>query len=157
MTLKSRASGLSLVEVLIAIAILGIAVAILATTTLSSVQNNNVSGSRTQATQVLNYLGRLVAGGDRIMFEHEDLEWSYGALGSAFSELSVEAGRADPSLYRAEVEDLGWIGIGDAEMLHFRVTVCWMSSGNEHCVVGNTAGPEVVEEDATPAPLPGIG
>ena len=154
---RIRTTGLSLVEVLIAIAILGIAVAILSTTTLSAVQNNNVSGSRTQATQVLNYLGRLVAGGDRIMFEHEDLEWGYGELGSAFSELSVEAGRADPALYRADVDNLGWIGLGDAEMLHFRVTVCWMASGNEHCVVGNTAGPEVVEEDATPAPLPGIG
>lgn len=152
-----RTLGLSLVEVLIAIAILGIAVAILSTSTLSSVRNNNISGSRTQATQVLNYLGRLAAGADPVMFANEDLEWGYGTLGEEFTDLSAEAGRADPGLYRASVENLGWIGIGDAEMIHFRVSVCWLSSGTEHCISGDTAGPEVVEEDASPAPLPGIG
>lgn len=157
MRLMREQSGLTLVEVLIAIAILGIAVAMLSTTTLSSVQNNSISGSRTQATQVLNYLGRLVAGADPVLFQDADLSWAYGELGSHFTDLSQEASRADPALYRAWLDNLGWIGIGTAQMVHFRVNVCWMASGDEICVQGNTAGPEIIEDDPFPMPLPGIG
>jgi len=151
------ASGLTVVEVLIAIVILGIAVGILSITTVSSVRNNSISGSRTQAAQVLNYLGRLVAGADRAVFANDDMTWGYGSLGDDFTELSVETGRANPALYRAWIDDLGWIGIGTAEMVHYRVNVCWMASGDELCVRGDTAGPEKLEDDAYPAPLPGIG
>lgn len=154
---SSRVRGLTLVEVLIAIAILGVAVAMLSTATLTSVRNNSISGTRTQATQVLNYMGRLVAGADRVLFANESMEWGYGTLGTDFTELSVEAGRANPALYRAEIEDLGWIGLGTAQMIHYRVTVCWMQSADEMCVEGDTAGPENIEDDPSPAPLPGIG
>lgn len=157
MNVRSRRSGLTMIEVIVAIAILGIAVAVLATTAASSIRNNAISGERTQATQVLNYLGRLVAGADPILFADADLKWGYGQLRGSFIELTKEVGRANPDLYRAQVQDLGWIGIGDAQMVHYRVSVCWMAAGNEQCVRGDTAGPEIIEDDPNPAPLPGIG
>lgn len=157
MTQSFSPKGLTVVEVLVAIAILGIATAILATTSVSSIRNNAVSGSRTQATQVLNYLGRLVASADAVLFSNEDLAWDYGTLRDHFTELGEETGRADTNLYRASIEELGSVGIGSATMTHYRVNVCWQVVGEEHCIAGDTAGPEYIPGDPNPAPLPGIG
>lgn len=155
---RTRSQGLTIIEVLVAITLLGIAAALISTSAVSSIRNNAAAGSRTQATQVLNYLGRLVAGADSVLFDHPDLAWDYGTLQSSFSELTTEVGRADPDLYRAWIDDLGWVGLGEAQMVHYRVHVCWTpANSTEVCLAGDTAGPESAEEDATPAPLPGIG
>src|SRR5690554_3448378 len=148
---------MSLVEVLIAVAILGVVVAVLSTTTVTTVRTNSNSGGRTQATQVLNYLGRLVAGADEVLFSNEELTWDYGTLATQFVELRHEVGRADPSLYRAQVVDAGAIGLGGAQLREYELTVCWLTGGEESCVVGSTAGPTPVEPDEFMAPLPGIG
>lgn len=154
--MKNRDAGLSLVEVIIAIAVVGIVVAVISTATLSSVRNNATSGGRTQATQVLNYLGRLVAGGDPVLAASE-LVWDYGELDSTFRELATEAGRADPDLYRAEVEVLANVALGAVSMPRYRVNVCWMASEGEACVTGETIGPELIPTEDSPGAFPGIG
>lgn len=157
MNRELRTAGMSLVEVLIAVAILGVVVAVLSTTTMTTVRTNSNSGGRTQATQVLNYLGRLVAGADEVLFANEELTWDYGTLPDHFVELQQEVGRADPRLYRAEVADIGETGLGTAVLQEYEVTVCWLTGGAESCVTGRTAGPAPVEDDEVMAPLPGIG
>lgn len=149
--------GLTLVEVLIALSILGVVVAVISTATLSSVRNNATSGGRTQATQVLNYLGRLVAGGDEILFQKEGLSWDYGELGGHFLELATESGRAEPALYRATVQVTSLATLHSVEMPMYTVHVCWMAPPGETCVTAQTIGPDVDTTEAVPGPLPGIG
>lgn len=149
-------NGLSMVEVLIALAVVGIVVAVLTTATLSSVRNTATAGGRTQATQVLSYLGRLVAGGDNILFQNEELEWGYGELGGHFTELTREARRADPALYRAEVITVQDVIFHSVTMPLYRVSVCWMTSGSESCVTADTIGPEYDPVEENHEPLPGI-
>lgn len=145
-----------MVEVLIALTILGVAVAVLTTATLSSVRNTATSGSRTQATQVLSYLGRLVAGGDDILFQSEDMEWQYGQLGEHFTELARETGRADPALYRAEIVTVQDVTFRSVTMPLYRVNVCWLTGGSESCVSAETIGPEHDPVEENLSPLPGI-
>lgn len=141
MTRKPAHHGLTILEVLVALVVLGIAVAVLSIMTVSSVQQNVTAGGRTQAAQLLNYLGRLAAGGDETLLG-ADLEWGYGALPATFRELTAESGVADPALYRAAIEDLGEIGIGAASMSHYRISVCWQAPTGESCIRGDTAGPQ---------------
>lgn len=138
--MRFRRSGLTVVEVLVALAIVGVVVAMLTTMTLSSVRHDANSGSRTQAVQVLSYLGRLASVSDPVLLDG-DREWGFGELRSTFTELRVEARNADPDLYRAEVEMLGQAGIGNGVVEMYRVTVCWRAIENESCVQGDTAGP----------------
>lgn len=143
--------GLTLVEVLVALTIVGVVVSVLTTATLSSVRQNATAGSRTQAVQVLSYLGRLVAAGDSSVLEGERA-WDYGTLASEFREL---AEAANPALYRAALEELGEVGIREARMVHYRVRVCWQAPNDEVCVTGDTAGPRPGASNES-GPLPGI-
>lgn len=144
--------GLTIIEVLIAMAIVGVVVAILSTITVSSLRHDAISGSRTQAVQILSYLGRLASGSDATLLA-SDGTWDYGELQGTFTELRTEARHANPALYRAEVEQLGTTGLGASVVELYRVTVCWQQAGEEHCVSGNTAGPPPTapgEEDLPP-------
>ena len=58
-----KALGLTLVEVLVAIAVLSLVLVAMNAVLLSSIRQTAISGSRTQAVQILNYLGRRVVGG----------------------------------------------------------------------------------------------
>lgn len=136
----SRVYGLTIVEVMIALAIVGVVVAILTTVTLSSVRYDANSGSRTQAVQILNYLGRLASASDALLL-NGSRSWDYGELQGTFTELRVEAHRADPAFYRAEVQALGTSSVGSSVVDLYRVTVCWQLIDQESCVQGETAGP----------------
>ena len=59
---RPRIIGFTLVEVLIAIAVLGIVLAAVSITMLSSIRQNHTAGNRSQAAQIMNYLGRRIAG-----------------------------------------------------------------------------------------------
>lgn len=132
-------SGFTLVEVILAIAVLAIVLAAVAITMVSSMQHNFASGSRSQASQVMNYLGRRVAGGE--ISNLGDTEWDYGALATAFGDLTRENNLANPDLYRADIAQMPSIGIGDTSIPHYRVRVCWLDGAGETCVEGHTAGP----------------
>lgn len=138
----AKREGLTVVEVLVAITIIGVVIALLSTITVSSVRHDATSGARTQAVQVLSYLGRLAAVSDPTLVGGAR-SWDYGELKGAFKELAVEANRADPSLYRASVAEIGEVGIGAGTALLYRVQVCWRVVGEEHCVDGDTAGPDI--------------
>ncbi len=152
-------AGLTVVEVLVALVILGIVTAAVTTTYISSMRNNADAGRRTQSAQVLNALGRRVAGADAAVLAQAGtpLEWDYGELPSDFPELSGE-GIADPDLYRATVTNVGAITLASAETVHYAIVVCTRATGDatERCVAGDTAGPPPGPVGETPAALPGI-
>lgn len=149
-------NGFTLVEVLVALAVVGIIVAIISTASVSSIRNNATSGGRTQATQVLNFLGRLVAVADDSVFSQESLEWDYGELGSHFTDLAAEAGRADPALYRATVTTTSEAELRSVSMPYYVVEVCWQAPAGEMCVSAGTVGPLHIRDEGDPGPLPGI-
>lgn len=148
--------GLTIVETLIALAILGVVISILTTATLSNVQNTAIAGGRTQATQVLSYLGRLVAGADSALTSAETTVWDYGDLSGQFPELRQLDGRADPDSYRAAVTDVGEVAFLSTSMRRYTVEVCWRTAGDETCVAGETLGPELAFTADEPGPLPGV-
>lgn len=139
MTFTSSKSGFTLVEVILAIAVLAIVLAAVAITMVSSIQHNVASGSRSQASQVMNYLGRRVAGGE--ISNLGGTEWDYGELGSSFGDLTRENNLANPDLYRANIAQMPSIGMGGTSIPHYRVRVCWEDGNGETCVEGHTAGP----------------
>ncbi len=148
--------GLTVIETLVAIAILGIVTATIMTTYISSIRHNADAGKRTQSAQVLNFLGRRVAGGDNgVLADATPQSWAYGELLTAFPELEQEDGFANPEYYRASVTNLGEITLASASAVHYRIEVCTQAQGDERCVRGDTVGP-APSIAANPPPLPGI-
>lgn len=156
-----RDSGLTIVEVLVALAVLAIVIAVLTTAMVTSMQQNVVAGGRTQAVQILNYLGRLASGGDaRVITERlvgSYVRWDYGELPTVFTELAAGDGFMSPERYRAEVINRDELVIGAAPMIHlihYWVQVCWQAPNGEQCVSGDTAGPALDPPAGSPPPLP---
>ncbi len=134
--------GLTVVEVLVALLVLGIVTAAVMVTYVSSIRNNADSGRRTQSAQLLNSLGRRVAGGDAYLLPAADtpLEWDYGELRLTFPEL-VGDGISDPDLYRATIRNLGDVTVAGISRVRYQVEVCTRATGDgsERCVSGFTA------------------
>jgi len=149
-----REAGLTLAEVLVALAVLGIVIAVLTTAMVTSMQHNLVSGERTQAVQILNFLGRLASGGDARVITDTQVIWGYNQLPTVFTELASGDGFMTPERYRAEVARVGALSIGAASMEHYRVRVCWQAANGELCITGDTAGPAVVPPGGVAPALP---
>lgn len=150
--------GLSLVEVIIALAIVMIAIGILSTAIVSNLRVTSTFGARTQTTQYLNYLGRLVSGGSPAVLSvaGTPLTWDYGDMATSFTDLPTGGGGLEEAgRYRAEVENLGGVTFLGANAVQYRVTVCSQTASGESCTVGLTLGPPPSTGIAAP-PLPGI-
>lgn len=156
---SERTSGLSVVEVLVALAVLGIVTAAVLTTYLGSMRANSDSGRRTQAVQITNAIGRRVAGADPLVLAQpgKPMVWDYGKLKSDFPELRGD-GISDPDLYRVVVTNLGTVTLGTAAVVHYTVETCTRShqGAEENCVVGDTAGVPPGPEGDDPTGLPGV-
>jgi Tfp pilus assembly protein PilE len=155
---RARQLGLTVIETLVAITILGVVTAAVMTTYVSSMRNNADAGKRSQSAQVLNFLGRRVAGGESaVLAGKTPKSWDYGELLTAFPELRQEEGFADPDHYRASVTNLGEISLASATAIHYRIEVCSHAQGSsgERCVQGDTAGP-APGDSVTTSGLPGI-
>ncbi|PZA08584.1 MULTISPECIES: prepilin-type N-terminal cleavage/methylation domain-containing protein [unclassified Meiothermus] len=156
--------GLTLIEVIVALAILSVALSAFTLLILGSVRQNVESGGRTQAAQLLNYLGRrLVGADDAVMPDSTSTyrEWNYGTLRTSFPELTREGRFANPDLYRARIDNEGtpaWAvsgGLNLDSLRAYRIQVCWRGARGESCVEARTVGAAPVAGGAA-APLPGI-
>lgn len=151
-------AGLTLLEVILALAVLAILGATFTTAMLGNLRHTTVSGQRTQAAQVLNYFGRRVAGGDAAVLPTvgNSLNWSYGDLGTAFVDLQGGDGFAEPERYRVDIVASGTVTVVGASVVQYDIAVCFENQGGESCVRGTTLGaPALAGPGATP-PLPGI-
>jgi prepilin-type N-terminal cleavage/methylation domain-containing protein len=150
--------GLSLVEVIIALAVVAIAFAILSTALVGQLQFTGNAGARTQTAQYLNYFGRLVAGGDSAVLPAAggSLAWEYGEVGTAFPDLPGGSDLQAADRYRAQIDSVGDVTYVGATGVQYRVTVCSETPTGESCVVGTTIGPAPLAGGGSPPPLPGI-
>jgi prepilin-type N-terminal cleavage/methylation domain-containing protein len=151
-----RRRGLTIIEVLVALAIIAVAFTLLSTALVGSLQQTSRAGTRTQTTQYLEFLGRQVAGGSGAVLAAAGtpIAWAYGALDDAFPELPG-AGGADAAAYRAEVAQVATVAFAGASAVQYRITVCTQDATGETCVAGTTLGPPP-SAGGTPPLLPGI-
>jgi len=150
--------GLSLVEVIIALAVVAIAFAILSTALVGQLRFSGNANARTQTTQYLNYLGRLVVGGDAAVLPAvgDSLVWDYGQLGAAFPDLPGGGGLEAADRYRAQIDSVAGITYVGATGVQYRVSVCSVTPTGESCAVGSTIGPPPLAGGGSAPPLPGI-
>lgn len=149
---RERVQGLTMIEVMIAIAVLAIVLAAVAWASMSSIRQNSLAGVKTQAVQVLNYFGRRLAGGDSM--DLSAMVWNYGELGAAFDDLESDSRDFDPDRFRVTISSPATMGIASAQISLYRIEVCWSAAANETCVSGDTGGPPI--SDSGGALLPGI-
>lgn len=151
------APGLTLLEVLLALAVIGIITAVFTTVVVSNLRHTSVAGARTEAVQVLNYLGRRAAGGDGTVMAVSGTPntWAYGSLSTAFPDITNQGGLADPARYRAQVTNGGDVTLAGASATEYDIKVCFEAGQGEHCVKAATLGPSA-SSGTTPPPLPGI-
>ena len=151
-----RRPGLTIVEVLIALAIIAVAFSLLSTALVGSLQQTSRAGSRTQTTQYLEFLGRQVAGGSAAVLAPvgTPIVWAYDELDDAFPELPG-GGAGDAAAYRAEVVQVATVAFAGASAVQYRITVCGQAATGEACVAGTTLGPPP-SAGGTPPLLPGI-
>jgi prepilin-type N-terminal cleavage/methylation domain-containing protein len=145
--MKQHRYGLTLVEVIVAIAMLAIVLAAFSSGAISNIKQNASSGSRTAAVRLIDYLGRLATEGDSTILPVANTtvrNWNYGGL-SSLPGLSSEAGLANPALYKASVTSStvpAWstsLGVG---MRSYTLSVCWKNSGSEPCIQAVGVGPD---------------
>ncbi|HZJ10125.1 MAG TPA: hypothetical protein VFD39_10550 [Trueperaceae bacterium] len=153
-----RRAGLTVLEVLLALAVLAILGATFTTAVVGNLRHTTVSGQRTQSAQVLNYLGRRVAGGDEAVLPAvgESLAWDYGELGTAFADLQGGDGFAEPGRYRAEIVASGTVTTVGATVVQYDLSVCFRNQEAESCTRGTTLGAPALAGSGTTPPLPGI-
>jgi prepilin-type N-terminal cleavage/methylation domain-containing protein len=152
-------AGLTLLEVLVALAILGVLGAVFSTVAISNLRHTQSSGQRAQTAQVLNYLGRRVAGGDGVVLPQADstLTWAYGELASSFPDLTNGRGFAAPDRYRVEITAAGDLVRAGARVVQYDLNVCVRQQEGESCVRGTTFGAAASPSGgAVTPPLPGI-
>ena len=148
---------MTLLEVLFALGILGIVLAMFMTSFVSTLRQDASSGQRTQAVRVLDYLGRLVVNNDSRLVPDDAgggggipfPAWNYGDLGTNFQELS-DNGFGDPANYRATVLPLEVVTFESVSMVHYQVEVCWQTSQDESCVIADTIAPPLTSAGSRP-------
>ncbi len=138
--------GFTIIEVLISLAILIVAISILSSTIIGSTRHDRNSGQRTQAVELLNYIGRYALEGSTTVIPTSATTpkiIDYGAISSTFPELLVQGGFSNPSLYKATITFKGPVALSTAVANQYDINVCWKDKDQESCVLATTLGPLV--------------
>lgn len=132
------AAGLSLLETVVAIALCGIILAALSTATMSSLRESNRGNHRTQATQVLDTIGRRIAGG-----LDQSLQLPVGESltlsGSQVDEIMGLSAFRDGA-FELNISNTGVFAVGTTRLSEYAIDVCFEAGGAESCVSGVTLG-----------------
>lgn len=156
---RTHALGLTLLEVLLSVAILSLVMLALNATLISSLRQTSVAGSRTQAVQILNYVGRRIVGGETSLLANPTLQFGYGTLRQNFPDLPNEVRFANPDLYRVTIQNLGpppWSSTLGVDVYRYRIEVCWKQGGQEFCASGQTLSAPPSSGSSSPPVLEGI-
>lgn len=153
-----RLGGFTLIEVIVAMAIVAITITILTTVSVGVLRSGSTTNVRSQSAQVLSYVGRRVAGGSSQVLPpvDETLVWDYGELAGAFPDLVSGEGIDDLDRYRVRITSDGAIDYVGASAIRYYVEVCSEARTGETCVDAFTFGPAPAPAGDTPPLLPGI-
>lgn len=144
--MKYSKRGLTVVEVIVALAIIGTVLAVFSTSVVGNMKQNSSSGSRTGAVRFLDHLGRLIVEGDSNVLPASNATtrtWAYGDL-DTLPELSNEGGFGDPNLYKAKVTkgtQPSWATSEGLALTAYTLEVCWKNTGEDICVQATGVGP----------------
>lgn len=130
--------GLTLLETVVAIAICGVILATMATVATGSLRENRTGNFKIQATQVLDTLGRRIAGGDDptlIATTGTPIELSSGEI-TALTNIAL----TDVMELEAVITNRGTYSIGTTSLARYEIEVCYAAAGAPRCVVGTTLG-----------------
>ncbi len=132
-------SGFTLLETIVAIAICAIALAALTSVATNSLRVGRDGNFKIQATQVLDALGRRVAGGVELGLlpaTGDSLELGYDDVADL---IDIADGGWDGA-FRAVVSHDGTVTVGASSTVRYRIEVCHASGSAERCVRGTTLG-----------------
>lgn len=136
-SLRSPA-GLTLLETIVAIAIVAIILSTLMTVTSNSLRESRSGNFKTQATQLLDTVGRRIAGGsDATVLPNagETIELDSNDL-SEMANIELN----DAADFEATIENLGEFTVSSTRLEQYRVVICYAGSAGERCVSGGTLG-----------------
>lgn len=133
-------SGFTLLETIVAIALCAIVIAALTSVATNSLRVGRDGNFKVQATQVLDTLGRRVAGG----IDRGILPAAGETIVLDTAELSAIVDFGDTgsweATFRAAIAHRATVTIGDSTTVRYRIEVCHGSDGGERCVRGTTLG-----------------
>ena len=150
--------GLTIVEVLIALSIVGVIIGVFSTALTANLRASQKTGTQGQAVQLLGYIGQKVAEGDSNLLPaiNQSKSWDYGQLSSTFADLASATGFDNQDDYKITVTHNGTVRVSTAILADYLIEVCNNSANGSSCIQGTTFGPERnTNYDGTP-PLPGI-
>lgn len=130
-------SGLTLLETVVAIAICGIVLGALATVSTSALRESRQGNHKTQATQVLDTLGRRIAGGldpSLLLPQGESLTLTGAQVDALMSLRGFREGA-----FEATIVNQGDFALGTTRLHRYVVEVCY-DGPDGRCVRGVTLG-----------------
>ncbi len=133
--------GFTLLETIVAIAICAVVLTALTTVSVSSLRIGRDGNFKIQATQVLDTVGRRVAGGmdpELLPAQDESIAVGYGEVDDLVS--FGETPWSDA--FRVTIARDGSVMVGASSMARYRIEVCHRSGDDERCVRGTTLGRE---------------
>jgi prepilin-type N-terminal cleavage/methylation domain-containing protein len=144
--------GLTVVEVMVAIVIIGVLLAVLTPSVIQSMRQTSKTGQRTQSVQIINYMARRLAANHDIVIPTSTsapLEWDYEELEDDFGfDLKNDTTHSTKGLdnYKVTIELVGsvvWLGIN---LNQYNITVCFRNP-DETCIVNTTLSSPRVNDD----------
>ncbi len=149
-----KQKGLTIIEVMVALVIIGVLLAILSPAVIQSMRQTSITGQATQAVQIMNYLARRLAANHTVVTPSsvsQPLEWNYGQLKEEFGQ-DLQNDNTDgidnPNNYKVQieiVETVTWLGIN---LNKYRITVCFQNPA-ETCLENLTLSPPDINPPGT--------
>lgn len=143
--------GLTVVEVLIALSLIGVIIAVFSTSLGGNLRVTQSTGQKGQAAQLMTYIGQQVINGNTafLVNANSSQTFDYNSLG-ARTDLSTDAGLADLDNYKVTLSNVKQVTFQTISLFEYVINVCYKTQGDESCVQGSTLGHDLAT--LTPSP-----
>ncbi len=143
--------GLTLVEVLIALAVIGMLIGVFSLSLTSSLSVTETTGQEGQINQLLNQLVRRVVDGETALLSAsgQSKTYDYGQLSGIISQGTI----SDLSSYKASIVATGSVSLSNTSITQYTITIC-SKNETEKCLSAVTFGPS--PDDTLDGNPPGI-
>jgi prepilin-type N-terminal cleavage/methylation domain-containing protein len=143
-----KRTGLTVIEVIVAITIIGVLLAVLTPAIIQSMRQTSRTGQSTQVSQIINYLGRRLVADDsavKPINTTTPLTWNYGELSTAFNTFNCNGntcsdlqndstkGIGDIDNFKVTITNQGLITWLGATANKYQIKVCFKNGSGEVC------------------------